>query len=370
MEVIMHDLTKRTNCFITIAAAFFFLTCSAVFAEDSITVVSFGGAYTKSQIEAYHKPFTKKTGIKVNSADYSGGIAQIRAQVEAGNVTWDVVDVETQDIMAASDEGLLEVIDLSMVPPGIDGTPAKNDFIPNALHECGVGNIVWSNIIAYDKTRYHGKKPSTIQDFFDVKKFPGMRGMIKRPNGPIEYAIMADGVPPKDVYKVLSTKKGLDRTFAKLDSIKDSIIFFDTYAQGPQMLADGEAVMIMSANGRIFNAIAKEGKPFAIIWDHQIYNMDYYVVPKGSKNKENAIKFVLFATGSQPLADQTKYISYGPVRKSSVSLIKTYMDTDIDMAPHMPTAPENFKSALANSPEWWADNQDEMIKRYNAWMIK
>jgi putative spermidine/putrescine transport system substrate-binding protein len=321
-------------------------------------------------MEAHHKPFTKKTGVTVNSDDYNGGIAQIRAQVESGNVTWDAVDVETQDLLAACDEGLLEIVDLSKVPAGADGTPAKQDFIPNALHECGVGNIVWSNIIAYDKTRYPGEKPATVQDFFDVKKFPGMRGIIKRPNGVIEYAIMADGVPPKDVYDVLSTKEGVDRAFAKLDSIKDSILFFDTYAQGPQMLADGEAVMIMSANGRIFNAIVKEGKSFAIIWDHQIYNMDYYVIPKGTKKLENAMKFLMFATSSQALADQTKYISYGPVRKSSVPLIKTFMDTDIQMAPHMPTAPENFKTALANSPEWWADNQDEMIKRYNGWMIK
>lgn len=366
----MNALPKRTNYLIIIATLFIFLICGVAFAKDSITVVSFGGAYTQSQIDAHHKPFSEKTGIKVNSVDYTGGIAEIRAQVESGNVSWDVVDVETQDIVAACDEGLLEVIDLSKVPPGADGTPAKDDFIPNAIHECGVGNIVWSTIIAYDKTRFPGEKPATIQDFFDVKKFPGMRGIIKRPTAIIEYALMADGVPPKDVYNVLSTKEGVDRAFAKLDSIKDSVIFFDTYAQGPQMLADGEAIMITSANGRIFGAIVKEKKPFVIIWDHQIYNMDYYVIPKGSKNKENAMKFVLFATGSKPLADQTKYISYGPVRKSSVPLIKNYMDTDMQMAQHMPTAPENFKTALANNPEWWADNQDEMIKRFNTWLTR
>jgi putative spermidine/putrescine transport system substrate-binding protein len=321
-------------------------------------------------MEAHHKPFAEKTGITVNSVDYNGGIAQIRAQVESGNVSWDVVDVETQDIMAACDEGLLETVDAASIPAGADGVAAKDDFIENAIHECGVGNIVWSNIMAFDTTRFPDEKPSTVQDFFDVKKFPGMRGILRRPNGVIEFAIMADGVAPKDVYEVLSTKEGIDRAFAKLDSIKGSVIFFDTYAQGPQLLADGEAAMITSANGRIFNAIVKEKKPFEIIWDHQIYNMDYYVVPKGSKNKENAMKFVMFATGSQPLADQTKYISYGPVRKSSEALITTYMDTDIQMAPHMPTAKKNFENALANDPEWWADNQDEMIKRYSVWMTQ
>jgi len=364
----MQSFLKNVKCCATVIAVILFASFSIAIAGDAITVVSFGGAYTKSQMEAHYKPFTQKTGIKVNSVDYTGGLAEIRAQVESGNVSWDVVDVETQDIMAACDDGMLEVIDLSKVPSGSDGTPAQKDFIPNAIHECGLGNIVWSNIIAYDKTRFPGEKPSTIQDFFDVKKFPGMRGMLKRPNGIIEYAIMAAGVPPKDVYDVLSTKEGMDRAFATLDSIKNSSIFFDTYAQGPQMLADGEAVMITSANGRIFNAIVKEKKPFVIIWDHQIYNMDYYVIPKGSKNKENALKFLMFATGSQALADQAKYISYGPVRNSSVPLITVYEGTDVKMAPHMPTAPENFKTALANSPEWWADNQDEMIKRYNAWL--
>ena len=343
---------------------------AVTFAADAITVTSFGGAYTKSQLEAHYKPFSQKFGIKVNSADYNGGIAQIRAQVESGNVSWDVVDLETQDLTAACDEGLLEMIDISKVPAGADGTPAGKDFIPGAVHECGVGNIIWSTVIAYDKTKFPGKKPSKLADFFDIKKFPGMRGLSKRPNGIIEYALMADGVAPKDVYDVLSEKAGVDRAFAKLETIKDSVLFWETYAQGPQMLADGEVTMTVAANGRIFNAIVKENKTFAIIWDNQIYNMDYYVVPKGSKNVKNAMKFVMFATSSQALADQTKWISYGPVRKSSVPLITTYHGTSVNMQPHMPTAPANFKTALANSPEWWADNQDEMIKRYNAWLTK
>ena len=71
-----------------------------------ITVVSWGGAYTKSQVEAYHKPWIAKTGNSIKSEDYSGGIAEIKAQVEAGNVTWDIVDVELSDAIRACDEGL------------------------------------------------------------------------------------------------------------------------------------------------------------------------------------------------------------------------------------------------------------------------
>jgi putative spermidine/putrescine transport system substrate-binding protein len=80
-----------------------------------LTVVSWGGAYTKSQVEAYHKPWMAKTGKSIVSEDYGGGIAEIKAQVEAGNVTWDVVDVELSDAIRACDEGLLETIDHSIL---------------------------------------------------------------------------------------------------------------------------------------------------------------------------------------------------------------------------------------------------------------
>jgi len=343
---------------------------TAAFAAESITVTSFGGAFSQSQIEAYQKPFSAKTGVTVNAEVYNGGLAEVRAQVQAGNVTWDVVDLEKQDVVGACDEGLLEPIDWSTLPPAPDGTPAEKDFIPGALHECAVATIVWTTIVAYDETKFPGEKPTKLADFFDIKKFPGMRAISKRPVVALEFALMADGVPPGEVYKTLSTDAGMDRAFKKLDTIKENLIFWEAGAQPPQMLADGEVVMTTAYNGRIFNAQVKENKPFVIIWDHHVYNWDMYTIPKGTKNKKTAMEFLKFATDTQRLADQASWISYGPVRKSSVPLISTYHGTDIKMAPHMPTAPENFKNALETDVEWWADNQDEINKRYNAWMAK
>jgi putative spermidine/putrescine transport system substrate-binding protein len=361
---------KSLKYAVALLSIVFLIPCTAAFAADSITVTSFGGAFSQSQIEAYQKPFSAKTGVTVNAEVYNGGLAEVRAQVQAGNVTWDVVDLEKQDLTAACDEGLLEPIDWSTLPPAPDGTPAEKDFIPGALHECGVATIVWTTIVAYDETKFPGEKPTKLADFFDVKKFPGMRGISKRPVVAMEFALMADGVPPADVYKVLSTPAGLDRAFKKLDMIKKNLIFWEAGAQPPQMLADGEVVMTTAYNGRIFNAQMKEKKPFVIIWEHHVYNWDFYTIPKGTKNKKTALEFLKFATDTQRLADQASWISYGPVRKSSVPLISTFHGTDIQMAPHMPTAPANFKNALETDSEWWADNQDEINKRYNAWMAK
>ena len=163
----MSGLTKKI---IAIAGASAFVSGAAMAAD--LTVVSWGGAYTKSQVEAYHKPWMAKTGKAIVSEDYGGGIAEIKAQVESGNVTWDVVDVELSDAIRACDEGLLETIDHSTLPAAPDGTPATEDFLPSTLHDCAVANIVWSSVYAYDSSKTRNwNKPTTMLIFSTPRHF-------------------------------------------------------------------------------------------------------------------------------------------------------------------------------------------------------
>ena len=112
------------------------------------------------------------------------------------------------------------------------------------------------------------------------------------------------------------------------------------------------------------NAIFQENRPFEIVWDRQVWDIDLWGVVKGTPNLENTMKFLRYSTDTQRLADQTKYISYGPVRKSSLKLVAP------EMLPHMPTYGDNFKTALQNDFLWWADNQDELTERFNAWLVQ
>ncbi|MEO1688586.1 MAG: ABC transporter substrate-binding protein, partial [Pseudomonadota bacterium] len=108
----------------TLTSAIALTLIAGAASADDLTVVSWGGAYTKSQVEAYHKPWMAKTGKTILSEDYNGGLAEVKAQVEAGNVTWDLIDVEYSDAVRGCDEGLLEPIDHSILPAAPDGTPA------------------------------------------------------------------------------------------------------------------------------------------------------------------------------------------------------------------------------------------------------
>ena len=340
---------------------------AAAASAQEVTMMSWGGAYGKSQAEAYNKPFTAQTGIKVNMVDADNPATPIKAQVEAGNVTIDVADVEYSDAIRLCDEGLLEEIDTSMLPAAPDGTSAEDDFIEGALTDCAVASIVWSTAVAYN-TEANPTAPDSIDDFFNVADFPGKRGLRKGAKINLEMALMADGVPAAEVYDVLETDEGVDRAFAKLDTIKDSVVWWEAGAQPPQLLADGEVVMSTAYNGRIFNAAVSEGQPFEILWDGQVLDFDLFVIPKGAPNLENALKYITFSTDTQRLADQASWISYGPARKSSGALVGLYSDGKTEMAPHMPTSEANLKNALVNNFEFWADHDTNLNERFNAWL--
>ena len=332
----------------------------------TINVVSWGGAYEFSQVEAYHKPWSASSGHRVESIDYSGGTAEIRAQVDSGNVSWDVVDMELPDASALCEQGLLEPIDAGLLPPAPDGTPAQSDFINGTLSPCGVGSIIWSTVIAYDTSAYDSS-PSDINDFFDTTRFPGKRGVRNNPAEILEMALMADGVPPASVYSELASAAGIDQALAKLDQIKNDIIWWDSSAQSMQLLVNGDVTMTTTYNARVFNEAAVNGQPFGTLWDAQIWNMDLWVIPKGSPNKDLALDFIKFSTATDQLANQASYISYGPARQSSFSQVGNHYQLNIDMKPNLPTAPQNFQRALQHDHLFWANNQESLNARFAAW---
>lgn len=356
------------NLFPTATATALLLLAPAALADGVVEVLSWGGAYSDSQIEAYNKPFEAETGIKVNMIDVDNPATPIKAQVESGNVTSDVASIGVSDATRLCDEGALEEIDAAALLPAADGTPAAQDFLDGALGDCFVATDVYSTIIAYDAARFPDKAPSSIADFFDLAAFPGKRGVLKEPRFTLEMALMADGVPADQVYDVLETEAGLARAFAKLDGIKDHAVWWEAGAQPPQLLADGEVTMTQAYNGRIFNASVDEGKPFEIIWDGQVWEVEGWGILKGAPNLENALKYVAFSTSAESLARASMQISYGPPRHSAAALVGTYKDTDIQMAPNLPTDPANMGNALQFNNDFWVDHVSELNERFAAWL--
>ena len=339
-------------------------------AEDSLTIVSWGGAYERSQEQAYYAPYTERTGTEiVQVSKSSNGPAGIRSQVDAGNVTWDLVDVVEAAAIRLCDKGYVERIDhADLLKPGSDGSDPSEDFIPQ-LHDCYMPEIIFSTVLAYNTQMFAGDAPDSVKDVWNVERFPGKRALEKIPAANLEWALMADGVTHDRVYEILRTPEGVSRAFESLDRIKDDVIWWSKGAQAPQLLADQEVSIASSYNGRIFNARVAEDQPFQIIWDGQVYESDGWVIPKGQLNDE-VRQFVRFATDTQRLADQAKFISYGPARRSSAMHVGQHAEHGVDMSPHMPTNPENLETAVAKSARFWANRGDSLAERFNAWLAR
>ncbi|MEJ2383662.1 MAG: ABC transporter substrate-binding protein [Xanthomonadales bacterium] len=328
--------------------------------DTELTVVSWGGSYTRSQILGFVRDYEKASGVDVDMIDYAGGIDEIRSQVRSWNIKWDVIDLELFDAITACEEGLLEPIDAAALPPAPDGTAATADFLDGALMPCGVGNVAAATVIAFHPERV-GRAPQRLEDFFNVKDFPGRRGLRRTPQTNLEWALLVDGVAPERVYEVLSTEEGIDRAFEVLTRLKPYVEWWSMGEEAVRLLETGRVVMTSAYNGRI-HAATERGRPFRILWDRHVRFIDVWSIPRHGENVERALEFVRFATSTQALAAQARYIPYGPMRRSSMALL------DAETVADLPTAPENLALSFRRDPAWWARHMPEIAHRFERWV--
>jgi len=350
-------MTQLKTRLLALAAATACMTIAgAAFAEE-LSIMASGGAWQDAQRKAWFEPFAKETGAKILEQEYLGDLGKVKAMVETGNVPIDLVTVETATVLQGCDAGILERLDYSKIGP-------RDKFIQGSALDCGVGLDAYGDILAYDPTVLK-EAPTSVLDLFDTTKFPGKRAMRKFPAQNLEWALMADGVAPADVYKVLATPEGVDRAFKKLDTIKKDIVWWDAGAQPAQLLASKEVVMTTAWNGRIQNAIDTDKKPFKIVWNNQILEYDMISIPKGARNPELAYKYLAYISKPENNAKLASYITYGPVRTDAASFVAP------DALPKLPNAPDHLKGAyLVADTEFWGDYGEDLVKRFNAWLAQ
>ena len=350
-------MTKMTH---TLLASCLLALASGLQAQQTLTVVSWDGAYVKSQILGFIRPYEEATGNRVHVVQYNGGIDEIRQQVRAWNVHWDVVDLELFDAIRACNEGLLETVDPATLPPAPDGTPASEDFYELQQTPCGVGNVVGSTAISYLRDQF-AQPPTRLEDFFDLKNYPGRRGLRKNPMGNLEWALLADGVAAEHVYDILTTDAGLERAFAMLDRLKPHTDWWETGQEAIHLLESGRVVMSSVYSGRVAAAVDR-GQPLDILWDRQVWFYDVWGVPKNSRNPELAMDFLRYATSTNSLANQARYIPYGPMRRSSMALLSA------DTRQRLPNAEAHLETALELNARWWSEHLDRIAPRFERWL--
>ena len=334
--------------------------------ETTLSVATWGGAYGQSQEIALFEPFAKQTGTTIATEIYDGSLAKLKTMIDRSGTPVDVIDVSAGTLGTLCGDGLLERIETSSLSAPPDGQSIEEDFLAGGLSACGVASVAWSTAIAFDRKAFSKGEPDKISALLDKARFPGKRALPNNPRYTLELALLADGVPPEDVYSELGTEAGVDRAFAALDKIKDDILFWDSAGQPISWLLEKKAVMAAGYSGRIFRAAVGDRR-IGVLWDGQIYDVDAWAIPKAAKNKKEAMRFISFATQPAQLAAQAELIAYGPMRKSAVQLVGKHPVINVEMQGFLPTAPDNFKRALKFDEAWWNKNGVALRSRFAAW---
>ncbi|MDI5892344.1 extracellular solute-binding protein [Halomonas rhizosphaerae] len=337
--------------------------------DDTLTVLSWGGAYERAQQAALFSPYTAATGTRIEVGQYDGGLEGLRRAMAEGEVPWDLIDMTRSEAMAACAEGMLEPLSPALLAPAPDGTPPEEDFLPDSFGRCAITHSIFATVVAYRPDAFPGKRPDSIADLFDQQRFPGPRALQRTPAVNLEWALLSYRVPHEELYGLLSTRRGLDLALARLDELEE-IRWWEAGDAPPRLLAEGEVVMASGYNGRFFDAMVNRGAPIEILWDGQVQEHETWAIPRGAPHPEAARDFLRFATTTERLADLARHIPYGPARRSAAVLVTTHPDSGVDMRLHIPTHPLNAERALAKDEAWYARTLGRIHDYFRTWLAR
>lgn len=317
---------------------------------DQIVVNASGGAMASAMRAAFSADFEEMFGIKVIDTS-PADLAKMRAMVESGNVEWSVTEIGGQDILIAVREDLLEPIDREIVDlSGFPEEVKKNKY--------WFAKSAYATVLAYSKEAFPDAHPTSWAEFWDVEKFPGPRSLRDHPVDNLEYALMADGVAPADLYPL-----DVDRAFAKLDEIAPHIsVWWSSGQQPAQLLLDGEVTLASGWNGRFYDLI-KDGAPLDIEWNQGMIKLSAFGIPKNAPDSCWGQQYLQVMTSPERQAIYAQEIGYPGLHLDSPKYV------DEKLAPYLPTAPGIIERLAWTDLEWWDENGPDVIERWNRWKL-
>jgi putative spermidine/putrescine transport system substrate-binding protein len=263
-----------------------------------------------------------------------------------------MTSINSMQWLRASREGLAEPIDWTIFKKG---TLPAEAIVANGH---GVASNIQGTNLCYRRDKFPNGGPRSWADFWDVKQFPGARGLcINDSPRTLIFALLADGVPADRLYPL-----DIDRAFKKLDQIKPHIkVWWREGNQSQQLIRDGELDMMSIWNGRA-TELKEAGVPVELIWNGAVRSTSTWCVLKGAPNRKLAWEFIQFAAQPKPQAEFNRRLYYGPTNPAAFEFIPH------DIAVVLPTYSENLAVSIREDDEWEADRIVALEERFTQWL--
>lgn len=312
---------------------------TAVFAD-------YGGTVRAARGEAFFRPFEVEFGVRAVPADADPSKLQLFAK--SNRSQWDLLDTDGWDVIRFGREGLLEKLPADVT---------RCDLVPKQFQTWASGGYSASAVIGFNTEG--GKTPESWADFFDTKRFPGKRALPNFAWMECEAALLADGVPADQVYPL-----DFDRAFAKLDELRDDVLFYDSFGQGMQYLAQGSVAMALNTNSRV-TVLKDQGLPVELVWNQAIHEQwTGAAVPKGAPHPDAAFALVDFMAQAEQQAQFARLTYYGPTNTKALNALD---DATLEK---LPNSPDHIKVAFPMDMEALSKQLDEYNTRYTEWLAE
>lgn len=330
--------------------------------RGEVVVFSYGGTFSEAARKHVFRPFTKATGIEVVDVVADEAEPQIKAMHKAGRFDWDLAFVDLPNFPEMAEAGMFEPIDYTLWDQeSIEGMPLgsrlKDAFVAGTTAE----------VLTYDRRVFGDLGPKNWIDFWDVKKFPGPRGLMgQRGVFNLQFALLADGVAPKGIWPLDDER--IDRALKKLDEIKPHVVkWWVAGGEAPQLLLRGECVMTATHNNRVIQAI-RTGAPFRMVYEGSCLVNTFGTILRGGPNTANAQKFVAFLNRAEVAAEWTLGTGWPGANMNQLKYLPP------DLAPLLSLNPRNAYVAVTQDWEWLAKkradgktNSEHLEERFLAW---
>ena len=319
---------------------------------NDLLVVTRDPSLKRAIQSAYIEPFAAVTGLPVQQNVWGGGIETLRTQAKTPDNAWDLVLVDPDELTAGCSEGLFEKLDWSTIG-------GKDHYVAQAVSDCGVGAMIAATVLTWDKDKL--PVAPSWPDFWDVAKYPGKRGLKKGVRGSLEFALMADGVAPGDVYKTLSSSDGVDRAFRKLDQLKPYIVWWSIEEDAARILASGDVLMTSAPSGQVITAAEHQHRNFGLQFAGGLFETESWAIVKGSPSLRMAQQFLYF-TGMPAVAVRLLQ------RTGEAGMMKGVNDgLPPELLAVSPSNPANLAAGLKIDAGFWRDNLAKLKQRFDAW---
>ncbi|ADB50689.1 extracellular solute-binding protein [Conexibacter woesei] len=311
--------------------------------SDRVVFADYGGTTRAARKQAFLNPFSRAEGVRAISADADP--AKLVLFGESRRADWDLIDMDGWDVDRFMRRGLLKKL-----PPDV----TRVDLVPKTYRDYATAGYNASTGIGYRSDR--GDAPRSWGDFFDAARFPGKRAVPSFTYFMAEAALLADGVSCDRLYPL-----DLDRAFAKLDTIRDDVLVYDSFGQAVQYLAQGSVAMALVPNSRI-SVLEEQGLSVGFSWDDAFFTWTAAAVPADAPDADAAFALLNAMAEPEAQAEFSRLTKYGPMNSEALELL------DDETREQMPNT--HLDTACEIDNEGLSADFDKYSERYQKWLAQ